>query len=76
MYIPDSEALQTITHQVRDSAYDDLQDAVANLIASHPEARIGFSYDNLINSEAFGINDCAPFVVGGSVVDSIVVNVD
>ncbi len=67
VYIPDSEALQTITHQVRDSAYDDLQDAVANLIASHPEARIGFSYVNLINSEAFGINDCAPFVVGGAV---------
>ena len=67
VYIPDSDALQTITHQVRDSAYDDLRDAVASLIASHPEARIGFSYKNLINSEAFGMNDCAPFVVGGAV---------
>lgn len=67
VYIPESGKLQTVTHNVRDSGYHELQKKVQGLIDTHKEARCGFYYINLKNGEQFGYNDMVPFVVGSSI---------
>ena len=67
VYIPDSKALQTTTHKVRDSAFHQLQKSVQALIDQQTGVRCGFYYINLKNGEEFGYNDTDPFVVGSAV---------
>lgn len=67
VFIPDTHALQTTTHKVRDSAYHELQKKVQAMIDSQTAARCGIYYINLKNGEEFGYNDMDPFVVGGAV---------
>jgi beta-lactamase class A len=59
--------LQTVTHQERDVAYDQLIQSVKTYISDTSDARIGFYYINLKNKEEFGVNDLAPYVVGSAI---------
>jgi len=67
VYIPDSKALQTTTHKVRDSAFHQLQKSVQALIDQQTGVRCGFYYINLKNGEEFGYNDMVPYVIGSAV---------
>lgn len=65
--IPESAAIQTISHKARDSAYHDLQKSIQALIDSQTGVRCGFYYINLSNKEEFGYNDMEPFTPGSAI---------
>lgn len=67
VYIPNSKALQTTTHKVRDSAFHQLQKSVQALIDQQTGVRCGFYYINLKNGEEFGYDDMVPYVIGSAV---------
>lgn len=66
VFIPDTKALQTTTHKIRDSAYHELQKDVQALIDEQTGVRCGFYYINLKNGEEFGYNDMVPFAAGSA----------
>ena len=66
VFIPDSPALQTVSHTDRDSAFHELQKNIQNLIDGQPGVRCGFHYINLTNGEEFGYNDMDPFTAAGA----------
>jgi len=65
-YIPESTALQTVSHKVRDASFHKLQQEIQKYIDSQIDARIGFYYLNLEGGEAFGHNDMEPFTPAGA----------
>ena len=64
--IPENDALQTVSHKVRDAAFHKLQQKIQEYIDEQRDARIGFYYLNLQGGEAFGYNDMEPFVPAGA----------
>lgn len=66
LFIPQSTALQSLSHKERDAAYHKLQQFIQERIDELADARISFSYRNLERNESFGYNDMEPFVPAGA----------
>ena len=67
VYIQQRTALQTVSHEERDTAFHNLQKNIEFLLNEQEDIRCGFYYINLKNGEAFGYNESDPFVVGAAI---------
>lgn len=66
IYFYNSHALQTVSHEERDTMLDDLKQQVIDYIAACEGERICFRYVSLSSNETLGINDLDPILPAGA----------